>query len=108
MPKPMGKGQNDLLFDTPPSTVSPFQSLLAFKSYRSPPCWGGAGGRAYFKKESFCIPKRVLLLSKRSPFALQNESFCKPKGLHFHLLILSHEMQDEPNEKSGLTLSLYG
>ena len=86
MPKPMGKGQNDLLFDTPPSTVSPFQPLLAFKSYRSPPCWGGAGGRAYFKKESFC----------------------KPKGLHFHLLILSHEMQDEPNEKSGLNLSLYG
>ena len=34
-----------------------------------------------FKKESFCIPKRVLLHSKRSPFAHQNESFCKPKGV---------------------------
>ena len=28
-----------------------------------------------FKKESFCIPKRVLLHHKRSPFALQKEPF---------------------------------
>ena len=30
------------------------------------------------QKESFCLPKRVLLPSKTRPFAFQNESFCKP------------------------------
>lgn len=34
-----------------------------------------------FQKESFCPPKRVLLHSKRSPFAFQNESFCTSKGV---------------------------
>ena len=34
-----------------------------------------------FQKESFCLPKRVLLLTKRSPFALQKESFYNPKGV---------------------------
>ena len=34
-----------------------------------------------FQKESFCLPKRVLLHPKRSPFALQNEPFCNPKGV---------------------------
>ena len=34
-----------------------------------------------FQKESFCLPKRVLLHSKRSPFALQNEFFCTSKGV---------------------------
>ena len=33
------------------------------------------------QNESFCIPKRVLLHSKRSPFALQNEYIWKAKGL---------------------------
>ena len=33
------------------------------------------------QNESFCLPKRVLLPCKRGPFAPQNESFCKPKGL---------------------------
>lgn len=28
-----------------------------------------------FQKESFWLPKRVLLLPKRSPFTTQNESF---------------------------------
>ena len=32
---------------------------------------------------SFCLPKRVLLHSKRSPFALQKEPFCNPKGALF-------------------------
>ena len=34
-----------------------------------------------FQKESFWLPKRVLLLPKRSPFTTQNESFWKAKGL---------------------------
>ena len=29
------------------------------------------------QKESFCIPKGLLLRSKTSPFAGQKESFCK-------------------------------
>ena len=33
------------------------------------------------QKESFCLPKRVLLLSKTSPFTNQKESFCSAKGL---------------------------
>ena len=33
-----------------------------------------------FQNDPFCTPKRVLLHTKRSPFALQNESFYKPKG----------------------------
>ena len=33
------------------------------------------------QKESFYIPNVVLLHSKRSPFAFQNESFCKLKGV---------------------------
>ena len=36
---------------------------------------------SHFQKESFCLPKRVLLHPKRSPFALQNEPFCNPKGV---------------------------
>ena len=35
----------------------------------------------YFQKDSFCLPKRLLLPSKRTPFALQKDSFCNPKGL---------------------------
>ena len=34
-----------------------------------------------FQKESFWLPKRVLLLPKRSPFTTQNESFWKANGL---------------------------
>ncbi len=34
-----------------------------------------------FQKESFWLPKRVLLLPKRSPFTTQNESFWNAKGL---------------------------
>ena len=34
-----------------------------------------------FQKESFYLPKGVLLHPKRSPFALQNEPFCNPKGV---------------------------
>ena len=33
------------------------------------------------KKESFYTSKGVLLHLKTSPFGLQNESFCNPKGL---------------------------
>ena len=36
-----------------------------------------------FQKESFYLPKRVLLPSKRSPFAPQKEPFCNPKGVLF-------------------------
>ena len=39
-----------------------------------------------FKKESFYIPKRVLLHTKRSPFALQNEYIWKAKGLLYFLV----------------------
>ena len=88
MPKPMGKGQNDLLFDTPSFYSQPVSASISFQIIPLPSLLGRGWVRAYFKKESFCIPKRVLLQSKMSPFALQNESFCKPKGLHFHLLIL--------------------
>ena len=34
-----------------------------------------------FQKESFCIPKGLLLRSKRTRFALQKDSFCIVKGL---------------------------
>ena len=34
-----------------------------------------------FQKESFWLPKRILLLTKRSPFTTQNESFWNAKGL---------------------------
>ena len=33
------------------------------------------------QKESFCLPKRILLLSKTSPFTNQKEPFCSAKGL---------------------------
>ena len=33
------------------------------------------------EKDSFCTLKGLLLLSKRTPFATQNEPFCNPKGL---------------------------
>ena len=38
---------------------------------------------SHFQNESFCIPKRVLLSCKRSPFGEQNESFWKAKGVLF-------------------------
>ena len=34
-----------------------------------------------FQKESFWIAKRVLLMSKTSPFGEQNESFWSAKGV---------------------------
>lgn len=40
-----------------------------------------------FQKESFWLPKRVLLPFKRSPFTTQNESFWKAKG-HFEIAII--------------------
>ena len=33
------------------------------------------------QKDYICIAKGVVLLSKKSPFAFQNESFCSPKGV---------------------------
>ena len=33
------------------------------------------------QKESFCLPKRILLLSKTSPFTCKKEPFCSAKGL---------------------------
>ena len=35
------------------------------------------------QKDSFCSQKGLVLLSKRTRFALQKDSFCNPKGLHF-------------------------
>ena len=35
----------------------------------------------YFEKESFWLPKGFVLPSKRSPFALQNDSFYNAKGV---------------------------
>ena len=37
--------------------------------------------RVDFQKDSFCIPKGLLLHSKRTPFTPQKDSFCTPKGL---------------------------
>ena len=34
----------------------------------------------YFEKESFWLPKGVLLPSKRSPFTMQKDSFYNAKG----------------------------
>lgn len=34
-----------------------------------------------FQKESFWLAKRVLLMSKTSPFGEQNESFWRAKGV---------------------------
>ena len=33
------------------------------------------------QKDSFCLPKRILLLSKTSPFTCKKEPFCSAKGL---------------------------
>ena len=33
------------------------------------------------QKESFCLPKRILLHSKTSPFTNKKEPFCSAKGL---------------------------
>ena len=33
------------------------------------------------KKESFCTSNVFVLRCKRTPFAFQKDSFCKPKGL---------------------------
>ena len=34
----------------------------------------------YFEKESFWLPKGVVLLTKRSPFTMQKDSFYNAKG----------------------------
>ena len=53
--------------------------------------------------DSFCTPKRVLLLSKRSPFALQNESFCTPKGV----LLFSRHFMPRRLTRNERALCLY-
>lgn len=39
--------------------------------------------RKLLQKDSFRLAKGLVLLSKRTRFALQKDSFCNPKGLHF-------------------------
>ena len=55
--------------------------------------------------QSFYDAEGVLLHCKRGPFALQNESFCKPKGLHFQtehnhhgFTSINHRKSDSTNE----------
>ena len=36
-----------------------------------------------FQKDSFCLPKGLVLVHKRTPFGVQKESFYNPKGVHF-------------------------
>ena len=38
---------------------------------------------ARFEKESFWVAKRVLLVSKRSPFEVQKDNYWKAKGVVF-------------------------
>ena len=38
---------------------------------------------ALFQKDSFCLPKGLVLVHKRTPFGVQKESFYNPKGVHF-------------------------
>ena len=49
------------------------------------------------QKESFYIPNVVLLHSKRSPFAFQNESFCKLKGVLLQTIVTIRGKQTRNN-----------
>ena len=44
------------------------------------------------QKESFCLSKRFVLLTKRTPFTVQNDSFLTAKGLHSELGVLNFEL----------------
>ena len=65
------------------------------------PNWGIClylNGLPCFQKDSFCTLKGLLLLSKRTPFATQNEPFCNPKGL---LLKSDGNLRDKGKGKRG-------
>ena len=49
------------------------------------------------QKESFCLPNVVLLHSKRSPFAFQNESFCKLKRVLLQAIVTIRVEQTRNN-----------
>ena len=42
-----------------------------------------------FEKESFWVAKRVLLVSKRSPFEGQKDNYWKAKGVHLKKVFVS-------------------
>ena len=52
---------------------------------------------------SFYGAEGVLLHCKRGPFAPQNESFCKPKGLHFETAHNNHGFTSINHRKSDST-----
>ena len=39
---------------------------------------------ALFQKDSFCLPKGLVLVHKRTPFGVQKESFYNPKVRIFY------------------------
>ena len=53
---------------------------------------------SYFEKESFWLPKGVLLPSKRSPFTMQKDSFCNAKGV---LLFLANNRRGVVKSQNG-------
>ena len=42
---------------------------------------------ALFQKDSFCLPKGLVLVHKRTPFGVQKDSFYNPKGVHLKISI---------------------
>ncbi len=55
---------------------------------------------SYFEKESFWLPKGVVLLTKRSPFTMQKDSFYNAKGA---LLFLANNRRGVANNRRGVS-----
>ena len=48
---------------------------------------------ALFQKDSFCLPKGLVLVHKRTPFGVQKDSFYNPKGVHLKINGISLSIQ---------------